>query len=70
MAKNKKDKNVESEVDYQDAVIPSGAGRGLIAKRDFKIVHNQYDIVIKAGQDLSDIPPQFIENLITEKVIE
>lgn len=70
MGKSKKDKNIESEVDYQDAVIPSGAGRGLIAKRDFHIKHNHHDIVIKEGDDLGNIPPEFIENLITEKVIE
>lgn len=47
-------------------VVPA---QGLIAKKDFHLVHNDVDIKIKAGDDLSKVPAQFLENLKTEQVI-
>ena len=41
----------------------------LKAKKDFVIFQNEYKREIKEGDDLSDIPKRFIENLKTEKVI-
>lgn len=41
----------------------------LIAKKDFRIVQNDVDIVIKEGDELENIPEKFIENLKTEGVI-
>ncbi len=42
----------------------------LIAKRDFKIVHNQYVFEIKEGNDIGYIPEMFLANLKVEKVID
>lgn len=42
----------------------------LIAKRDFKIVHNKYVFDIKEGDDISHIPEMFLCNLKVEKVID
>lgn len=41
----------------------------LIALKDFKIVHNDFVKEIKKGDDLSDVPKAYIDNLKTEKVI-
>ena len=43
----------------------------LIAKRDFLIVCNDYNITIKNGDDINKlgIPDMFMQNLRTEKVI-
>lgn len=41
----------------------------MIAKRAFLIVQNEYARQIQAGDDVSDVPPRFHENLRTEKVI-
>lgn len=41
----------------------------LIAKKDFKIVHNEYVREIKVGDDLSDVPNMYLENLRTEQVL-
>lgn len=41
----------------------------LIAKKDFEICHNDYYRKIKVGDDLSDVPKKYLENLKTEKVI-
>lgn len=41
----------------------------LIAKRDFVIHQNEHHIEIKAGDDLSNVPKMFLENLKTENVI-
>lgn len=42
---------------------------GLTAKRDFVISQNEYFRKIKTGDDLSDVPEMFLQNLKTEKVI-
>ncbi len=44
-------------------------GGGNTAKRDFVISHNEHQIVIKKGDDLSEVPKLFFENLKTEQVI-
>lgn len=54
---------VEKAVEY---VEKSGA---MIAKRDFTISHNEYLRKIKAGEDVSDVPSVYHENLKTENVI-
>lgn len=45
----------------------------MIAKKDFKIFHptkdKHYERVIKAGEDLADVPEIYIENLKTEGVL-
>jgi hypothetical protein len=41
----------------------------LVAKKDFEINHNEYHRVIKVGDDLSDVPDLYHENLRTEGVI-
>lgn len=41
----------------------------VIALKDFVICQNDYRLEIKKGDDLSNVPDKFIENLKTEKVI-
>jgi hypothetical protein len=41
----------------------------LIAKKDFRIVQNEHDIVIRKGDVLDGVPKQFLENLRTEGVL-
>lgn len=41
----------------------------LIAKKDFLIVQNSHRYEIKKGDDISDIPAKFHENLKTENVL-
>lgn len=38
-------------------------------KKDFRITHNQFDIVIKEGVSVP-VPRIFLQNLVTEKVID
>jgi hypothetical protein len=40
-----------------------------IAQRDFVICHNDYFRQIKEGEDLSDVPALYLENLKTEGVL-
>lgn len=42
----------------------------MIAKKDFKIVQNDYEKVINKGDDCSGIPKKFHQNLKTEGVID
>lgn len=42
---------------------------GKIAKRDFVIHQNEFHFEIKEGDDLSEIPERFHQNLKTEQVI-
>ena len=46
-----------------------GPKPALVAKRDFHIVCNEDDILIKTGDDLSGVPEKYLENLRTERVI-
>lgn len=41
----------------------------LRAKRNFHIRHNDYERVIAEGDDLSDVPERYHQNLKTEGVI-
>lgn len=41
----------------------------IFAKKDFIIHQNEIHIEIKKGDDLSDIPDKFLENLKTEGVM-
>lgn len=43
--------------------------KAMIAKKDFKIVINTYKRVIKEGEDISDVPEKYHENLKTEGVL-
>lgn len=43
--------------------------KGLVAKKNFVIAHNEYYRVIKAGDDVSDVPELYHENLRTEGVL-
>lgn len=40
-----------------------------LAKKDFVICQNEYFREIKAGDDLSDVPEKFSQNLKTEGVL-
>lgn len=42
---------------------------GVKAKKDFVICQNDYYKEIKAGDDISDVPEVYHENLKTEQVI-
>lgn len=41
----------------------------LVAKKDFTISHNEYVRKIKAGEDISDVPSHYHDNLRTEGVL-
>lgn len=41
----------------------------LVAKKDFEIHQGDFHLVIKAGDDLRDVPKVYHENLKTEGVI-
>lgn len=41
----------------------------LKARKDWHIVHNEHDIVIRKGDDLSEIPEVFLPSLKAEGVI-
>lgn len=41
----------------------------LLARKAFVIRHNGYERVIFQGEDLSDVPEIYLDNLKTEKVI-
>ncbi len=49
--------------------IPEPAQSRLIAKKDFEICHNDVLIKIKAGDDVSQVPEMFHQNLRTEGII-
>ena len=57
-------KQAEEEQQKKSSELPV-----LIAKKDFEIFQNDYHRKIKAGDDLSDIPEQYRQNLITEGII-
>lgn len=42
----------------------------MTALKDFRILHNEHDIVIHKGDDLSGVPEKFVPNLITEGVLK
>ncbi len=42
----------------------------LIAEKDFMIRQNDYLRMIKAGDDISDVPKIYMENLVTEGVLK
>lgn len=48
---------------------PARAAGTLIAKKDFLIRHNGYERAIKAGDDISDVPELYHQNLRTEGVL-
>jgi hypothetical protein len=41
----------------------------ILARKAFVIRHNEYERVIFPGEDLSDVPEIYLENLKTENVI-
>jgi len=41
----------------------------MIAKKYFKILQNEFEKEIFPGDDLSDIPERFLENLKTEGIL-
>lgn len=61
MKKLKKDLGLEVKAESQK--------EQMIAKKDFKIVHNNYVRDVKVGDDLSDIPLMYVSNLKAENVI-
>ena len=54
--------------EHQEAQ-PAKAKQPLIAKRDHVVKQNEYFFDIKKGDDVSHIPPHFLEALKTENVI-
>lgn len=58
--------NVQSP--SNEDLAPSSSGQ-LIALKDFEIHHNEYHRQIKKGDDLSDVPAQYHQNLKTEGVL-
>ena len=48
--------------------LPVSNLKKITPLRDFHILHNEHDIKIVKGEDIS-VPKQFIQNLKTEKVI-
>lgn len=59
----------DAEAAKPAAPKPAAAKPKAVAKRDFEIVQNGYHRVIKAGEDVSDVPIRFHENLRTERVL-
>lgn len=51
-----------------DSMIGKMLGR-QVAKKDFKLVHNNYIRDIKEGDDLSDVPEMYKQNLKSENVL-
>jgi hypothetical protein len=47
----------------------SAAPTALIAKKDFIIRQEPYERVIRAGEDISDVPAKYHPNLRTEGVL-
>lgn len=41
----------------------------IVAKKDFKIVQNEYERNIVKGEDISDVPERYWQNLKTEGVL-
>jgi hypothetical protein len=61
---------VGKEKKAQGSEARSPAKKGpLIAKKDFEIQQNDYLRVIKAGEDLGDVPAVYHANLKTEGVL-
>jgi len=63
MAKGFKKKDESETEDW------SHSSSKVVAKKDFLIVYNDYRREIKAGDDLSDVPPMFHQNLKTEGIL-
>lgn len=42
---------------------------GETIKKNWRVLHNQYDIVLKKGEKLGKIPKKFLESLKKEEVI-
>lgn len=59
---------VKADVNFAEEVVKEKA-KALIAKKDFVISHNEYVKKIKAGDDISDVPVLYHENLRTEGVL-
>lgn len=53
----------------EETALPSSKLSGKTAKKDFLIVQNDFRADIKKGDDLSEIPDVYYQNLKTEKVI-
>ncbi len=60
-----KDKKMNEELESENQAMKSG----MVAKKDFELYHNEYHRKIKAGDDISDIPSMYHENLKTEGVL-
>ena len=63
-----KKKKEFKEVDEVKIVEPKQESK-LVALKDFVISHNDYFRKIVKGEDISDVPKIYIENLKTEGVI-
>lgn len=59
----------EIEEEYAQAEMAEEKKGQLIAKKEFEIMHNGYHRKIKVGEDISDVPAMYYENLKTEQVI-
>lgn len=59
----------EKEKSTKQAPEEKPSKGALVAKKDFVLVHNDYARTIVAGDDLSDVPAIYHENLRTEGVL-
>lgn len=69
MSKTKKDKSENTDLTASQSGLIGNKMYGKKAKKDFIILHNDYRADIKEGDDLSDIPAMYFQNLKTENVI-
>ena len=64
-----KKKNQSESVDQVEAIAECVEPERLVAKKDFEIFHNGYHRKIAAGEDISDVPKLYHQNLKTEGVL-
>jgi hypothetical protein len=65
------DNMAETEVKNEVVEQPEKAAKAkkLTAKKDFVISQNEFHRVIKAGDDISDLPAHYLPNMKTEGVL-
>lgn len=61
----KNDEDIDGSVDQGS----QKSGSDMIAKKDFEIHHNAFHLVIKVGDDLSNVPKIYLENLKAEGIL-
>lgn len=69
MSKKKKDMQQATDEYAQEVYSPHKSSSKLTAKKDFVLCHNDYLLSIQVGDDLSDVPECYHQNLISEGVL-